>query len=155
MLLAYLVPLAVLVAVRVDAARARSSRARWPPSSFVEALRTQRLVDLPHAWSRAGLAATLPAPAVVGHHGAALGRRRATPCWRIVVLAAPVGARRAASRRPLPVQAFNYLEHHPGRIFTEYTWGDYSIARHRATFVDGRTDLFEGNVLTEFFAVTT
>ncbi len=41
-----------------------------------------------------------------------------------------------------------------GRIFTEYTWGDYSIARHRATFVDGRTDLFEGRVLTEFFDVT-
>ena len=42
----------------------------------------------------------------------------------------------------------------PGRIFTEYTWGDYSVARHRATFVDGRTDLFEGPVLTEFMAVT-
>ena len=54
----------------------------------------------------------------------------------------------------LPVQAFDYLGAHHGRIFTEYTWGDYSIARHRATFADGRTDLFEGDVLTEFFAVT-
>ena len=53
-----------------------------------------------------------------------------------------------------PVQAFNYLSGRSGRIFTEYTWGDYSIARHRATFVDGRTDLFEGKVLTEFFAIT-
>ncbi len=52
-----------------------------------------------------------------------------------------------------PVAAFNFLEHHPGRIFTEYTWGDYSIVRHRQTFVDGRTDLFTGPVLTEFFAV--
>ena len=49
--------------------------------------------------------------------------------------------------------AFNYLEAHPGRIFTQYTWGDYSVARHRATFVDGRTDLFEGKVLIEFMAV--
>jgi hypothetical protein len=55
----------------------------------------------------------------------------------------------------LPVQAFNDLETHPGRVFTEYTWGDYSIARHRATFTDGRTDLFEGKVLTEFFAITS
>ena len=54
----------------------------------------------------------------------------------------------------LPVRAFDYLGSHPGRIFTQYTWGDYSIARHRATFVDGRTDLFEGQVLSEFFEVS-
>jgi hypothetical protein len=53
-----------------------------------------------------------------------------------------------------PVQAFDFLASHPGRIFTEYTWGDYSIARHRATFVDGRTDLFVGPVLSDFFAVS-
>ena len=53
-----------------------------------------------------------------------------------------------------PVQAFNYLSSHPGRIFTQYTWGDYSILRHRATFADGRTDYFSGAVLTQFFAVT-
>jgi len=52
-----------------------------------------------------------------------------------------------------PVAAFTFLEHHPGRIFTQYAWGDYSIVRHRQTFVDGRTDLFTGPVLTEFFAV--
>ena len=57
-------------------------------------------------------------------------------------------------RRPSPSAAFNFLSAHPGRIFTEYTWGDYSVARHRATFVDGRTDLFEGQVLAEFMAVT-
>ena len=54
----------------------------------------------------------------------------------------------------LPIGAFDYLSSHPGRIFTEYTWGDYSVARHRATFVDGRTDLFEGPVLAEFFDIT-
>jgi len=52
-----------------------------------------------------------------------------------------------------PVQVFNFLAAHPGRIFTQYTWGDYSIARHRQTFADGRTDLFTGKVLTQFFAV--
>jgi hypothetical protein len=52
------------------------------------------------------------------------------------------------------VAAFNFLAPHPGRIFTQYTWGDYAIARHRATFVDGRTDLFVGRVLSEFFAVS-
>ncbi|HUC04913.1 MAG TPA: hypothetical protein VL961_05915, partial [Acidimicrobiales bacterium] len=49
--------------------------------------------------------------------------------------------------------AFDYLASHPGRIFTEYTWGDYSIARGRRTFADGRTDLFSGPVLREFFDV--
>jgi hypothetical protein len=53
-----------------------------------------------------------------------------------------------------PVQAFNYLASHPGRVFTSYVWGDYSILRHRATFADGRTDYFSGPVLTQFFAVT-
>jgi hypothetical protein len=52
-----------------------------------------------------------------------------------------------------PVAAFNFLSTHPGRIFTQYTWGDYSIARHRQTFADGRTDLFVGPILTEFFDV--
>ena len=71
----------------------------------------------------------------------------------IVVLAIPaVPAGTVASSQP--VRAFDYLSAHPGRIFTEYTWGDYSVARHRATFVDGRTDLFEGTVLTEFIAVS-
>ena len=32
-----------------------------------------------------------------------------------------------------PVAAYNYLQSRPGRIFTQYTWGDYSVARHRAT----------------------
>ena len=71
----------------------------------------------------------------------------------IVVLAIPaVPAGQVASSQP--VAAFNDLDAHPGRVFTQYTWGDYSVARHRATFVDGRTDLFEGKVLTEFMAVT-
>jgi hypothetical protein len=53
-----------------------------------------------------------------------------------------------------PAAAFNYLQAHPGRVFTEYAWGDYSILRHRDTFADGRTDYFSGQVLTDFFNVT-
>jgi hypothetical protein len=73
--------------------------------------------------------------------------------WAVAILAVPaVPAGTVAPSQP--VQAFNSLSGRSGRIFTEYTWGDYSIIRHRATFVDGRTDLFEGTVLTEFFAIT-
>ena len=117
---------------------------------FVEALRTQRLVIYLMVVA-AGLAATLPTrqwdPVMRKLGGAAFA------VAGIVCLAAPAVPAGTVSSS-LPVQAFNDLRAHPGRIFTEYTWGDYSIARHRATFVDGRTDLFEGSVLTEFFAIT-
>ena len=118
---------------------------------FVEALRTQRL-GVYLMVVAAGLAATLPARPPWG----TTARRWAgggLVVLAIVILAVPSVPAGTVSPS-LPVQAFNYLSAHPGRIFTEYTWGDYSIARHRATFVDGRTDLFEGQVLTEFFAVT-
>jgi hypothetical protein len=68
----------------------------------------------------------------------------------VAVPAVPAGAVTSDT----PVAAFNFLESHPGRIFTEYTWGDYSIVRHRATFADGRTDYFTGTALTQFFDVT-
>ncbi len=53
-----------------------------------------------------------------------------------------------------PVQAFNFLSSHPGRIFTEYSWGDYSIMRDRATFMDGRTDYFTGAIFTDYFSAS-
>ncbi len=118
---------------------------------FVEALRTQRVVDYLMLVA-VGLAATLPARPPWG----TTARRWAgggLVVLAIVILAVPSVPAGTVSPT-LPVQAFDYMTSHPGRIFTEYTWGDYSIARHRATFVDGRTDLFEGNVLTEFFAIT-
>jgi hypothetical protein len=94
-----------------------------------------------------------------------LGQRRAFgPRARRITGAAAIGLIVALLAMPsvpagtvtadTPVQAFNFLASHPGRIFTQYTWGDYSIARQRATFADGRTDLFTGKVLTEFFAVS-
>ena len=149
--LVYCVPLAVL---------SPASRTRRIPVLegslaavlFVEALRTQRVVDLPHGGGR-GPGGDAPGPA---GPGGAMARRWAgagLAVCAIAILAAPSVPAGTVSPT-LPVQAFDYLSSHPGRIFTEYTWGDYSIARHRATFADGRTDLFEGDVLTEFFAVT-
>jgi hypothetical protein len=118
---------------------------------FIEALRTQRLV-LYLIVVTVGLAASLPArPAwsTTARRWAGAG----LVVMGIAILAAPSVP--AGSVSPtLPVQEFDDLASHPGRIFTEYTWGDYSIARHWATFVDGRTDLFEGPVLTEFFDIT-
>jgi hypothetical protein len=100
----------------------------------------------------AGLAASLPVRRVWGPRA-----RRVAGALGIGLMLAlfsypsvPAGTVTADT----PVQAFNFLETHPGRIFTKYTWGDYSIVRHRATFADGRTDLFIGPVLTDFFAVS-
>ncbi len=117
----------------------------------MEAIQTQRLAVYLLVVA-AGAAATLPTRGPWG----TTARRWAgggLVVLAIVVVALPaVPAGQVASSQP--VAAFNYLDAHPGRIFTQYTWGDYSVARHRATFVDGRTDLFEGKVLTEFMAVT-
>lgn len=149
-LLAYCIPLAVMVAI------ARTKRVPVLEGTLaavflVEALRTQRLATYLMVVT-AGLAAALPARPAWG----TTARRVAAAFYAVLAIAllaqpsVPVGS----ISPTLPVQAFNYLEAHQGRVFTEYTWGDYSIARHRATFVDGRTDLFEGDVLAEFFAIT-
>ena len=147
--LVFLVPLVVLVAC-VRNRHVLVLEGTLGAVLFVEALRTQRLVIYLMVVA-AGLAATLPTrewdPVMRKLGGAAFA------VAGIACLAAPAVPAGAVSSS-LPVQAFNDLRAHPGRIFTEYTWGDYSIARHRATFVDGRTDLFEGSVLTEFFAIT-
>ena len=149
-LLVFLVPLGVLVAC-VRTRRVPLLEGTLGTLLFVEALRTQRLAVYLMIVA-VGLAASLPARRAWG----TVARRWAgggLVVFAIVILAAPsVPAGTVSST--LPVQAFDYLGTHHGRIFTEYTWGDYAIARHRATFVDGRTDLFEGRVLTQFFDVT-
>ena len=149
-LLVYCVPLAVLVAC-IWTRRIPLLEGTVGLFLFVEALQTQRLADYLMVVA-AGAAATLPARAPWG----TTARRwvgGGLAVLAIVILAIPaVPAGSVASSQP--VGAFDYLQSYPGRIFTEYTWGDYSVARHRATFVDGRTDLFEGPVLAEFMAVT-
>ena len=148
--LVYCVPLGVLVAC-VHVRRVPALEGTLAALLFVEALRTQRLVVYLMVVA-AGLAACLPQRPAFGPTA-----RRWMGAGLVVLAVVTVAAPSvpAGSVSPtLPVQAFDYLRTHPGRIFTEYTWGDYSIARHRATFVDGRTDLFEGKVLEEFFAVS-
>ena len=148
-LLLYCIPLIVLV-LCIWTRRIALLEVSLGAFLFVEAIESQRLVVYLLVVA-AGAAATLPARPPWGP----TARRWAgggLVVLAIVILAIPaVPAGQVASSQP--VAAFNYLEAHPGRIFTQYTWGDYSVARHRATFVDGRTDLFEGNVLTEFMAV--
>ncbi|HSZ38126.1 MAG TPA: hypothetical protein VK773_13610 [Acidimicrobiales bacterium] len=148
--LAYCVPLAVLVAV-VRTRRVPVLEGTLATALFIEALRTQRLAIYLMVVA-AGLAATLPMRPAWG----TTARRVAVALFAVLAIAllAQPSVPAGSISPTLPVQAFNYLESHPGRIFTEYTWGDYSIARHRATFADGRTDLFEGKVLTDFFAMT-
>jgi hypothetical protein len=119
--------------------------------SFVGALAAQRLVIYLMV-AAVGLAASLPARPPWG--GTARRLSGAGLIGLMVALVAVPSVPAGTVAPGLPVQAFNFLAAHPGRIFTEYTWGDYSIARHRETFADGRTDLFAGPVLTEFFAIT-
>jgi hypothetical protein len=149
-LLVFLVPLGVLVAC-LWTRRIPLLECTLAAVLFVEALQTQRLVIYLMVVA-AGLAALLPSRRPWG----TTARRwagGALVVFGIVVLAVPAVPAGTVSPTE-PIQAFDYLQSHPGRIFTQYTWGDYSIARHRATFVDGRTDLFEGKVLTQFFDVT-
>jgi hypothetical protein len=149
-LLVYCVPLVVLIAC-IRQRRVPLLEGSLGVLLFVEALRTQRLVVYLMLVA-VGLAACLPMRPPWG----ATARRWAGAgmvAWALVILLVPaVPAGTVAPSQP--VQAFNYLSGRSGRVFTEYTWGDYSIFRHRATFADGRTDLFEGKVLTEFFAIT-
>jgi hypothetical protein len=149
-LFAYVVPLGVLV-LCIRNRRIPLLEGTLAAALFIEGLRTQRLVIYLMVVA-VGLAASLPARPAWG----TTARRWAGAglvVMGIAILAAPSVPAGSVSST-LPVQAFNDLAHRPGRIFTEYTWGDYSIARHRATFADGRTDLFEGPVLTEFFDIT-
>ena len=148
--LVYVVPLAVLVGCFV-ARRIPVLEGSLGVVLFVEALRTQRLVVYLMIVA-VGLAAVLPARRAWGttaRRWAGAGMLVAA----VAILATPSVPAGTVSP-DLPVRAFDDLSGHPGRVFTEYTWGDYSIARGRATFADGRTDLFEGPVLTTFFAVT-
>jgi hypothetical protein len=100
----------------------------------------------------AGLAATLPMRSEWGPRARRVAG--ALAIGLVVILMGLPSVPAGTVTSDTPVQAFNFLSGHQGRIFTQYAWGDYSIIRHRATFVDGRTDLFTGRVLTEFFDVT-
>jgi hypothetical protein len=149
-----LVTFAVIVAVFVFAVRSR----RMPLLEttlvvlfFLGALHSARISIYLYV-AAAGLAASLPVRQIWGPR-----KRRiagALGLGLMLALAAYPSVPAGTVTADTPVQAFTFLESHPGRIFTQYTWGDYSIVRHRATFADGRTDLFVGPVLTDFFNVS-
>ena len=137
--------------VHLDAAPARSSRSR--SGCFSSWRRCRPSGSSCTCWSsRPALAATLPARAPGGRgHGAG----RAGGWWSWPSSSSPSRrCRRGRWRSTQPVRRSTSCVRTPAGSSREYTWGDYSVARHRATFVDGRTDLFEGEVLTEFMAVT-
>jgi len=54
----------------------------------------------------------------------------------------------------VPVHAVDYLEAHPGRVFSTYLWNDYLDWVGIPVFVDGRTELYTSNgVLGTYLAV--
>jgi len=60
-----------------------------------------------------------------------------------------------ALEQSLPVDAVSYLEENPslGRLFNSYNWGGYVLWRlypDYKSFVDGRTDLFDDEILGEY-----
>jgi hypothetical protein len=147
MLLSFLVPLLVFI-VAVWRRRVMVLECTLTAAFFVAALHSTRIAIYLFV-AVAGLAATLPI-----RRTWAPGRVMAGLVTVMIVLIGLPAVPAGSVTTDTPVAAFNFLEGHPGRIFTQYTWGDYSIARHRATFVDGRTDLFTGRVLSEFLSVT-
>jgi hypothetical protein len=149
-LVAYLVPIVLIVAVVRSRRPLPALEISLALAMVLAALHSGRFVVYLFI-AAAGLAATMPARApwsAIGRHAVgAIGVG-----VMVAVLALP-GVPAGSVAPSTPVQAFDFLSTHPGRIFTEYTWADYSIARGRATFADGRTDYFSGTVLTQFFDI--
>lgn len=69
----------------------------------------------------------------------------------------PLEANERAFERGLPIDAVEYLrtEQPPGRIFNSYNWGGYLIwtLREYPVYVDGRTDLYGDELLTEWVGI--
>lgn len=67
----------------------------------------------------------------------------------------PDDVNQAVIEQTMPVQAVDYLASHhlPGPMFNSYNWGGYVLWRlypDYLSFVDGRTDLFDDQLLTEY-----
>ncbi len=63
----------------------------------------------------------------------------------------------AAIRRQIPVDAVEFLSKNPGwgRMFNSYNWGSYLLWNLPSypVFVDGRTDLYDDEILTQYLTV--
>ena len=96
-------------------------------------VRADRIRPTRLAWPLAGVMAGV---LVVGHH-------------------VPAGAAARGGGDGEPVAAVQWLGSHPGRVFAEYSWDDYLIAKGQKVFVDGRTDLYFGTgVLDTYWKVS-
>lgn len=67
-------------------------------------------------------------------------------------------ANQSAVERQAPVAAVSYIDQHrpPGPIFNSYNWGSYllwELHPHYLSFVDGRTDLFNDEILDQYLAI--
>lgn len=86
-----------------------------------------------------------------------LGVIVALAMWKTVYTLAPETMRRA-QERVLPVEAATFINQTPlpGKMFNSYDWGGYLIfaARNVPVYVDGRTDLYAGAVLEDYFTIT-
>lgn len=69
----------------------------------------------------------------------------------------PAKANQAAYANQIPVAAVEYLqrENPPGKLFNSYNWGGYLIwaLPEYPVFVDGRTDLYSDELLTEWLQI--
>jgi hypothetical protein len=74
-----------------------------------------------------------------------------------VALVFPAPVNQAASRKNLPVEAVEYLRQSrpPGRLFNSYNWGGYLLwaLPGYPVFVDGRTDLYDDEIISQWFQV--
>jgi hypothetical protein len=63
----------------------------------------------------------------------------------------------ASTRRQIPVDAVNFLSENPGwgRMLNSYNWGSYLLWNLPSypVFVDGRTDLYDDDILNQYLAV--
>jgi hypothetical protein len=69
----------------------------------------------------------------------------------------PASVNQEAFQRSLPLGAVEYLQNHrpPGRLFNSYNWGGYLLwaLPEYPVFIDGRTDLYSDEVISEWLQV--
>jgi hypothetical protein len=97
-------------------------------------------------------------------------RLQALVNWTLLVLlglalllrlaqALPAQANEKAFAQTLPVGAVRYLEQArpPGRLFNSYNWGGYLLwaLPEYPVFVDGRTDLYDDEIIDQWLQVVT
>lgn len=74
-----------------------------------------------------------------------------------VSLVVPEAINVEAYGRGLPLDAVTFLKetHPPGRLFNSYNWGGYLqwVLPEYPLFVDGRTDLYDDEIIGQFFQV--